>query len=58
MNVKEKTGGVRLERMIRGGQIRQPWLWIDSYNSIVSDIAGTITTRVDAASQMYVSVLE
>lgn len=58
MSVKIKTGGVRLERMIRGGQICQPWLWIDSYNSIVSDIAGTITTRIDAASQMYVSVLE
>lgn len=53
---KEKTGGVRLEKMIRHGQINKPYLWIDTYNQITSDIAGTIMVGVDFRNQFYVSV--
>lgn len=53
---KEKSGGIRLARMIRGGLISKSYLWIDSYNQIVSDIAGTITTRIDGACQYFVSI--
>ena len=51
------TGGVRLAKMLRGGgQIASAFIWIDTYNQLVSDIAGTITTRVDGACQYFVSV--
>lgn len=49
------TGGVRLAKMLRG-QIASDFIWIDTYNQLVSDIAGTITTRVDGACQYFVSV--
>ena len=39
-----------------GGQIASAFIWIDTYNQLVSDIAGTITTRVDGACQYFVSV--
>ena len=37
---------------IRGGQ------FLDCYNQSVSDIAGTITTRVDAANMIFVTEYE
>lgn len=46
----------RLEKMIRGGQIQKPNLWVDAYNQVTGDIAGTILTRVDASNHYWVSV--
>ena len=42
----------------RRGQIQKPYLWIDAYNKITSEVSGTITTRVDARCMNYVSVEE
>ncbi len=55
---REKTGGVRLEKMLRGGQIDKPYLWIDTYNQCVNDIAGTIKARIDSNCMYFVSVEE
>jgi hypothetical protein len=55
---RDRTGGVRLEKMLRGGQIDKPYLWIDTYNQLVSDIAGTIHCGVDFRNNLYVSVNE
>lgn len=55
---KEKTGGVRLEKMLRGGQISEPWLWIDLYNQATSNIAGTILAGIDYRCLYFVSVEE
>lgn len=55
---REKTGGVRLEKMLRRGQIKKPWLWIDTYNQCTSEIAGTIKARIDGNCMYFVSVLE
>lgn len=52
------TGGKRLEKMLRGGQIRHPYLWIDTYNQLTSEIAGTIKARIDTNSMYFVSVPE
>jgi len=55
---REKTGGVRLEKMLRGGQIDKPYLWIDTYNQCVNSIAGTIKARIDSNCMYFVSVEE
>lgn len=55
---KKATGGVRLETMIRGGQVDKPYLWIDTYNQCTSDIAGTIKARIDSNCMYFVSVYE
>lgn len=55
---REKTGGVRLEKMIRGGVISEPYLWIDTYNQCVNKIAGTIKARIDSNCMYFVSVEE
>lgn len=39
-----------------GGQIDRPWLWIDTYNQCVNDIAGTIKARIDSNCMYFVSV--
>ena len=52
------TGGVRLAKMLNDGKIGFPWLWIDTYNGVVNDIAGTIKLRIDTNNCYYVSVLE
>ena len=57
-NPREKTGGVRLESMIAARQINKPWLWIDTYNQVVNDIAGTIKARIDTNCMYFVSVVE
>ena len=53
---REKTGGIRLEKMLRGGQIDKPYLWIDTYNQCVNDIAGKIKARIDGNCMYFVSV--
>ena len=55
---REKTGGVRLASMLRGGQIDRPYLWIDTYNQCVNDIAGTIKARIDGNCMYFVSVMD
>lgn len=55
---KEKTGGVRLKKMLQGGVICRPWIWIDTYNQCVNDIAGTIKARIDTNCMYFVSVME
>lgn len=48
---REKTGGVRLEKMQRGGQC------IDLYNQTVwEDVFVTITTRVDQCNHYWVTI--
>ena len=42
MKPKVKTGGKRLAELLQSGKIDVPYLWIDRYNQLVSDIAGTI----------------
>ena len=60
MNMKPKpTGGKRLESMLKGGgQIMQPFLWIDTYNQRTDTIAGTIKARIDANCMYFVSVYD
>ncbi len=53
---REKTGGVRLEKMIREGQINRPYLWIDTYNQVTNEVAGTIKARIDSNCMYFVSV--
>jgi hypothetical protein len=50
------SGGRRLASMIL--KVDRPWLWIDTYNQRVDDIAGTIKARIDANCMYYVSVLD
>lgn len=52
--MKEKTGGVRLASMIH--KVEKPYLWIDTYNQCVNEIAGTIKACIDHNSMYYVSV--
>ena len=42
MKTKVKTGVVRLAQLKQSGKIDRPYLWIDTYNQLVSDIAPTI----------------
>lgn len=56
--MRERTGGVRLEKMLRGGQINRPYLWIDTYNQVTNEIAGTIKARIDSNCMYFVSVEE
>jgi len=51
---KKATGGVRLAKMIH--KVNKPYLWIDTYNQCVSDIAGTIKARINSNNMYYVSV--
>ena len=41
-----------------GGQIMQPFLWIDTYNQRTDTIAGTIKARIDANCMYFVSVYD
>lgn len=50
------TGGKRLENMI--AKITHPYMWIDTYNQSVNDIAGTIKARIDQNNMYFVSVPE
>jgi hypothetical protein len=56
MKQKVKTGGKRLAWLLQSGKIDRPYLWIDTYNQLVSDIAGTIYCGVDFRNNHYVSV--
>ena len=56
--MSKPTGGVRLEKMIRGGVIDRPYLWIDTYNGITNTIAGTIKARIDSNCVYFVTVEE
>jgi hypothetical protein len=55
---RDRTGGVRLEKMLRGGQIDKPCLWIDTYNQVTNVVAGTIKARIDSNCLYFVSVNE
>ena len=44
--------------MLGGGKITRPFLWIDTYNQITNDIAGTIKARIDGNCMYFVSVEE
>ena len=51
---KKATGGVRLESMRH--KIDRPYLWIDTYNQCVNEIAGTLKARIDSNCMYFVSV--
>ena len=51
---KKATGGVRLESMLH--KIDRPYLWIDTYNQCVNEIAGTLKARIDSNCMYFVSV--
>jgi hypothetical protein len=52
-----KTGGKRLAKMISGGVIDRPWLFIDTYNQrVLYDETGTILTGIDFRNMYYVTV--
>lgn len=55
---RDRTGGVRLEKMLRGGQIDKSHLWIDTYNQVTNVVAGTIKARIDSNCMYFVSVNE
>ena len=55
MKTKVKTGVVRLAQLKQSGKIDRPYLWIDTYNQLVSDIAGTVHCGVDFRNNLYVS---
>ena len=51
------TGGVRLAKLIKSGNVDRPYLWVDSYNQLVAEgITGTITTRIDAGACWFITV--
>lgn len=47
-----------MKKLLESGKVNRPYLWIDTYNQCVSDIAGTITIGVDFRNGYYVSVPE
>jgi hypothetical protein len=51
---QKATGGKRLASMV--SKIDKPYLWIDTYNQRVDDVAGTIKARIDGNYMYYVSV--
>jgi len=51
---QKATGGKRLALMEH--KIDRPYLWIDTYNQRVDDIAGTIKARIDGNCMYFVSV--
>ena len=53
---KKATGGVRLESMRH--KIDRPFLWIDTYNQCVNELAGTLKARIDANCMYFVSTNE
>lgn len=53
-NKAKATGGKRLASMMC--KIERPYLWIDTYNQRVDDIAGTIKARIDGNCMYFVSV--
>ena len=55
---KVNAVSARLVNMLQHGQIDRPYLWIDEYNQIVSEIAGTICREINRISHHYVSVEE
>ena len=52
-----KTGGKRLEKMLREGKIPcRGGVWIDTYNQTTDeDTAGTICCGVDFRNEIYVT---
>lgn len=54
MKANKATGGKRLASMEY--KIDRPYLWIDTYNQRVDDVAGTIKARIDGNCMYYVSV--
>ena len=54
MKANKATGGKRLASMV--SKIDRAYLWIDTYNQRVDDIAGTIKARIDGNCMYYVSV--
>ena len=51
------TGGIRLQRMIGGGKINRPMLYIDTYNqSTLHGIFGTIKARIDSNCMYFISL--
>lgn len=52
---QNKTGGVRLAKMLADGKIDRGGLFIDTYNQTVSRIAGTIQVGIDFRNLYYVS---
>lgn len=54
MKVNKATGGKRLASMM--SKIDRAYLWIDTYNQRVDDVAGTIKARIDGNCMYYVSV--
>lgn len=51
------TGGIRLQRMIGGGKIDRPMLYIDTYNqSTLHGIFGTIKARIDSNCMYFISL--
>ena len=55
-----KTGGKRLEKMLREGKIPcRGGVWIDTYNQTTDkDIAGTILCGIDFRCMHYVTTIE
>ena len=43
--MSKATGGMRLARLLP--KIHRGGVWVDTYNQCVSDIAGTITSRIE-----------
>ena len=54
MKANKATGGKRLASMM--SKIDRAYLWIDTYNQRVDDVAGTIKARIDGNCMYYVSV--
>ena len=44
------------QRWLWGGQITKPYLWIDTYNQCVNEVAGTIKARIDSNCMYFVSI--
>ena len=56
--VERRQEAFVLKRWFGGGQINEPYLWIDTYNQVTNKIAGTIKARIDSNCMYFVSVDE
>lgn len=54
--MRKINGCKTLHKMIREGKIDRPYMWIDDYNQITNDIAGTICVGISFRNHFFVSV--
>lgn len=46
----------RLENLLKSGKVPIRGVWLDAYNQVVSDIAGTIAARINDSNH-FITIL-